>query len=216
MSKALTIVQKATNQTETLVEQAKSYEIATVQDQLLAEDLLKGGKTLKQSINEHYDSFLDPLKLQIKEKEAERKGIVGKIDEATTLLKDKLGSWLAKEKQRKATEAAAQDALDLLQTKKEQAQLVKKLVKDGKIEEAQEVANETLPAIHNMVEATETSDGINTSSRLDYTVLDIDKVPVFFFKPRELDTKKIWKAGYAGQKITGIKFLRKDIVNVKI
>jgi len=216
MSKELTVVKKTEKQSVALVEKAQSFKIATVQDQFLAEDLLKSGKALKKSIDEHYDSFLDPLKLQIKEKEAERKGIVGKIDEAITLLKDKLTNWLVAEKARKVAEAAAQDALDLLQMKKEKAQLVKKLVKEGKVEEAQEVANENLPVLYNVVETTETTDGINTTSRLTYEIENVDKIPDFFFKPRELDTKKIWKAGYAGQKVPGIKFFRKDILSVKI
>ena len=216
MSKELTIVQKTAKTTDNLVNQAYAFSIATAQDQIVCEEVLKGGKALKDNINQHYDSFLDPLKKQVAEKEAERKSIVSRIDVAIQMLKDKLTGWLDSERKRKEAAAAIADAEDELVLKKQQAQLVKKLVKEGKVEEAQAITEEVLPVQHNVVEATTTGEGIGSSSRLTFEIENIDKVPDFYFKPRELDTAKIRKAGYANKKISGIRFYRKPVISVKV
>lgn len=171
--------------------QANQIIIQTVQDQKQAESFLKHATRLRKEINAHYGNLIDPIQKVIKEKRQEWKGHIDRLDQAIATVKQKLNIYISSENEKKALIAAAQTQKSEKDAKKDRDQQIKKLVKQGKVDDAIALKDEPLPAVVYHAEQTATGDGVSTAKILKWKVTDELAIPKKYWSQPELLTSDI-------------------------
>lgn len=189
--------------------------ITNADEQKFAEELIVRGKRLYKEIKAHYDGLIKPIKETIAKTVAERDEKLNKIQEALDKLKTKLTAYIDFENEKRQKEVDKKNQQALAAATKEVTATVKALIKEGKVEEALELKAEPLPVPRQFAEKVETGDSISRVMILDWEITDASAIPEFYYKPRELDTKKVREAGLAGNEIAGIRFFRKATLAVR-
>lgn len=170
---------------------------------------------LSKEIKAHYDNLIKPIKATIRAKEQERDEHLSEISEKVTALRTNMQAYIQLEEAKRHEEAKKQNEAVAKIEEKERTKEIKKLVKEGKVDEALALKEAPSTAIVEFAPPVTINGPIYKKKILDFAVEDTTKVPNIYWKPRELDTVAIRKAGHEGKTIPGIRFFYKEGLMVK-
>ncbi len=208
------MAQKKQTQLPAVIEQAKQLQIVDKTSLDAASDFLVRTKRLYKEIEAHYDNIIKPIKKNIRNIELEKREKLAELDKVIDTVKGQVAGYISAETERQQIQAKKDNALALKNEEKERKQAIKGLISEGKVEQALELKKAPILATVHLPVAPEPTGGVYKSELLDYTIENLDKIPNEYFKPRELDTKKIREAGHEGKEIPGIRFFKKISIGV--
>lgn len=207
-------IQPVQEQLPALLEQTNNLVITNKIELDNTSDLLIRVKKLYKEIESHYDSIIKPIKKNIRNVEIEKKEKLSQLDSVVNILKTRISTYLSEEAIASAKEAEINNAHNLKQEEKDRKNTIKVLMKQGKVDEAMALKEAPMLVPVHIPDVPILSSGVYRTDILDYEIQDVDKIPNEYFKPRELDSKKIREAGFASKEIPGIKFFRKISIGV--